>query len=267
MHRSIKDNRGLTLLELLVALVISSLIVAALYRVFIGQQRNYRVHGEVLDMRQNMRGSLSNMIRELRMAGFGSVRGALPMTLVGPNDVQNIVNQNFPAAGWITIVAGSLTSDVKTPALADIASSSSNTITVNVPAGTNMADFFRKDTDNPGMSYISIGGIESHQITNIAGNQLTLRRNLGQAHPAGTLIFPIRIISYGPAGQRDDHTGAGVQSPENIQSIQYNYNAASQTIAVTATGVTDNPDPQYKSGDGRRTRQISSNIQLRNLAP
>ena len=43
MNTILKKNRGLTLIELLVALVISGLLVAGLYRTFIGQQKTYTV--------------------------------------------------------------------------------------------------------------------------------------------------------------------------------------------------------------------------------
>ncbi len=64
-------NRGFSLVEFLVVLVISSILVAALYRTFIGQQKTYTVEDQVVDMQQNIRLSTSQMIRNIRMAGYG----------------------------------------------------------------------------------------------------------------------------------------------------------------------------------------------------
>ena len=80
-YQSLK-NRGVTLIELLVALVISSILIAAFYRLFISQQQTYSVQEQVTDMQQNARVGINRMMSEIRMAGFGNVRDVLP-TLVG----------------------------------------------------------------------------------------------------------------------------------------------------------------------------------------
>jgi len=107
MRKIVGTNRGLTLIELMVALVISTLIIAALYRTFVGQQKTYIVQEQVVEMRQNQRAAISNMMRELRMTGFGSVSGLLPVR-IGPdpdrNRYQNVVNRDNPEPGWITLV-------------------------------------------------------------------------------------------------------------------------------------------------------------------
>jgi prepilin-type N-terminal cleavage/methylation domain-containing protein len=265
MHRIVRGNRGLTLLELLVALVISTLIIAALYRTFVGQQKTYTVQEQVVDMRQNVRGAISNMMRELRMTGFGGVATLLPVTFgSGPSAVtcQNVVNANKPSTGWITIVTA-LTSSGTT--LTE--PSSTTKITVS-----SLADF-----DTGMKKYISIGGVESNTITSIdtVNKVLTLQKLLIYKHPANTRVYPVRAISY-LAGVRNENTGGGAQpTAENIESVQFEYldaqgntatsDAAVQMIRVRVTAKTDIADPQYKSGDGYRRREISSNIQLRNV--
>ena len=63
----------MTLIELLVALVITSLLGAGVYRTFVGQQHTYEVQDQVVDIQQNVRMAISRMTRELRMGGFGKV--------------------------------------------------------------------------------------------------------------------------------------------------------------------------------------------------
>jgi hypothetical protein len=55
---------------MLVVLVLSSIIMAASYRVFIGEQKVYSVQDQVADMQQNARVALDRMNREIRMAGY-----------------------------------------------------------------------------------------------------------------------------------------------------------------------------------------------------
>jgi len=65
-----KKKNGLTLIELLIALVLSSILIAALYRLFISQQKTYTVQDQVADMQQNIRVAIDQMTREIRMAVY-----------------------------------------------------------------------------------------------------------------------------------------------------------------------------------------------------
>ena len=62
------NRKGITLIELLVALTISGILVAGVYRTFVSQQHTYTVQEQVVDMQQNVRLAINRMTRELRMA-------------------------------------------------------------------------------------------------------------------------------------------------------------------------------------------------------
>ena len=64
-------ERGVTLIELMITMVISAFLVAAMYTFFITQQRTYAVQDNVADMQQNARMSLITLVRNVRMAGYG----------------------------------------------------------------------------------------------------------------------------------------------------------------------------------------------------
>jgi type IV pilus assembly protein PilW len=70
---------GMTLIELLVGLVISAIIVAGVYRVFVAQTRAYTVQEQVVEVQQNIRGAMELMLRDIRMAGYKS--NVNPVTL------------------------------------------------------------------------------------------------------------------------------------------------------------------------------------------
>ena len=50
------SNRGFTMIELLVAMVVSLLAMAAIYSTFLAQHRSYQVQNETADMQQNIKG-------------------------------------------------------------------------------------------------------------------------------------------------------------------------------------------------------------------
>lgn len=68
--QSIFHERGITLIELLVALTIFGTMIGAIYRVFIAQARAYAVQDQVVEVQQDIRGAMELMLRDLRMAGF-----------------------------------------------------------------------------------------------------------------------------------------------------------------------------------------------------
>jgi len=63
-------NQGFTLVELLLAMVISSIILLALFVIFQFQQRHYSNQLEVTDIQQNIRAAMNIISRDVRMAGF-----------------------------------------------------------------------------------------------------------------------------------------------------------------------------------------------------
>ena len=67
-----KRQMGLTLIELLVALTISSILIVAAYRTFTSQHKVYEVQSEVMEMQQNVRVGMDILARDIRMAGFNS---------------------------------------------------------------------------------------------------------------------------------------------------------------------------------------------------
>jgi prepilin-type N-terminal cleavage/methylation domain-containing protein len=102
----INKVKGLTLIELLIAMAISAILIAAIYRTFILQQKTYTVQEQVVDMQQNVRVAINRMMREIRMAGFGNVSSVVSPVLpfqakggpfynvITPSDNKNNVGQN-----------------------------------------------------------------------------------------------------------------------------------------------------------------------------
>lgn len=83
-------QRGFTLVELMIGLVISSIVMIGVINVFRSQQAIYVVGEEIVVMQQNLRAAINQMARELRMATY------CPAT-------------NSPLCGITTAQAGTIT--------------------------------------------------------------------------------------------------------------------------------------------------------------
>ena len=272
---SIKE-KGLTLIELLVALVISGLLIAGLYRTFIGQQKTFTVQEQVVDMQQNLRSAVNRMMSEIRMAGFGNVSMVLPVTYT-TGTFNSVLNLNTPTAGSLTIVSA----DGGTSTLTAEGGIGQNQVVVStLTDGQGNALF---DTGN--RKYISIGGVESSTITSIDGGTKTITLNgpLRFYHPVGTPAYNVRALSYQvaavngiPTLLRNENMGDGAQPQgDSIENVQFTYldedgNVTAnpldiRVITVSLTARTERQDPDLQNGDGYRRRQIVSNIHLRNM--
>ena len=275
-------SKGVTLIELLIALVISAILIAGIYRTFIHQQKTYATQEQVADMQQNVRVAINRMMREIRMAGFGNVQAVLPVTFPGVGRTYpNVVNPDLPVAGALTIVSGIGGVATLSAQPGDLVGG--GPLALNQVQVSALAEF---DIDkNSNKKYISIGGLESHIITAIdtPNRVLTLNTDVGNVYKTdgSTLVYAIRAISYRvvvdasgrPILRRDENIGGGFQPvADNIEAIEFrnpdgtiNLNPNSMSLQVTVTARTDRPDPDLqKAEDGYRRRQFTSIILQRN---
>jgi prepilin-type N-terminal cleavage/methylation domain-containing protein len=274
------NRKGITLIELLIVMVIVSVLLGAIYRTFISQQHTYTVQEQVVDMQQNVRMGISQMVRDIRMGGFGRV-DSKTFGASGMHGVyKNIISPG--GVGSVTVVAAYQ----EMTTLAQDASSGTNTITVNDASGFT--------TSGP-KEYICINGTESHRVKIINGNQITFFDDandtglLVENHYVGEPVFLVKAISYSLGVSdgkmcllRDENLGNGPEPvAENIESLRFMYTLDDgsvfwdsvpgnkrdeiRMIQVTIVARTDRTDPEL-SGDGYRRRTLTSNIQLRNLA-
>jgi prepilin-type N-terminal cleavage/methylation domain-containing protein len=269
-------QKGMTLIELLVAMVITGLLGAGVYRTFVGQQNTYEVQDQVVDMQQNVRMAIGRMTREIRMGGFGKL-GATFFDSGGMHGLyQNVVTPGGDGKS-ITVVAALQTL---------------GTLSANAPAGwktITVSNGSAFDLDKK--KYISINGMESYRIQKIDGNQIDFKGTdkLVYSHLIGEPVFLVMSITYSigmldgiPVLLRDDHLGLGPQPmAENIEDLRFRYVMSDgaildavpggqldniRMIQATIVARSDKTDPGLaKVGDGFRRRTLTTNIQLRNL--
>ncbi len=287
------NRKGLTLIELLVALSVSGILVAGVYKTFISQQHTFSVQEQVVDMQQSVRLAINQMTRELRMAGFGGggagswdsteffKHGAIYGLYTG------VVN---PIGGAnVTVLEGYeplIRTTLSQPASASSPSPNNRKITVGGDASTIF-----DQPPNPKI-YISVNGTEAHHIESVVfdgvnSTDITFAGwdKLVGDHQVKEPVYLIAAVTYSVGmfdGKpncllRDDHLGSGPQPvADNIESLQFAYfdkngNATGvpadiRMIQVTVVAVSDQPDKDLvKTGDGLRRRAVRTNLQLRNM--
>jgi type IV pilus assembly protein PilW len=64
------QERGFTLVEILVAMSVMTIVTGAIYGVFFSSNRSYRTQERVVDAQQKVRMGIDFMMRDIRMAGY-----------------------------------------------------------------------------------------------------------------------------------------------------------------------------------------------------
>ena len=91
--------KGISLIEVMFALVIASVIIAGTYEVFTNLQKWWVAEGLKSDTRQNARAAIDMLSRDLEMAGFQTtLHGDINMnnmaiTIAQPNEIE--MSQNW----------------------------------------------------------------------------------------------------------------------------------------------------------------------------
>jgi prepilin-type N-terminal cleavage/methylation domain-containing protein len=258
----LRNKKGLTLVELLIALLLSSILIAALYRVFISQQRIFMVQDQVADIQQNVRIAISQMTKEIRMGGYG---GNILQIFDNINGFSNIIT---PANNSITILLADQVGVLK-----QNANKGNNQMKV-----TNASVF---NTDKK--KYLCLNGLNNYLVQSITTDTITMTTSLAEDHVINEPVYLVKAITYnlGQSGsktalRRNENTGGGAQPlAENMESLQFNYFDANgnlttnpqdiRMIRVIVTVKTNLSDPEYKGGDGYRRRILSSYIKVRNI--
>jgi type IV pilus assembly protein PilW len=82
------SNRGFTLVELLIGMVVALLAMGAIYSTFLSQHRSYHEQEEIAAMQQNLRAAMYYMEREIRMAGCDPLNtGNFGITAANANSI------------------------------------------------------------------------------------------------------------------------------------------------------------------------------------
>ena len=189
-----KNSPGFTLIELMVAVLIASILLTAAYQVLVGQSRVYETQEQTIDMQQNVRAALDFMGRELRLTGYG-----VEFTF---NVFSNLVNNDAgdpnidDGTDSITFVAntsyGSVISD-------QTISPGDTTIQVNPAPNQNM-EFQAGDVVNvvsviPGTGKVRLN-FPNVTITNVAYGNPTV---FPMTATTLTLDTPINTTNFDPA--------------------------------------------------------------------
>jgi prepilin-type N-terminal cleavage/methylation domain-containing protein len=269
-HQSadVRSQNGFTLVELLVALVISGFMLSAGYGIYLTQHQGWIVQEQVSNMQQNIRAALHELENRIRMAGYGLQGGFQPIYAANTNpDTITVLFQDessvqVPLEEDMPQTSAELRFDGH-----DISSFEEDTWVYIYDPTADTGEFF----------YITAVQVAACHIQH---NTMTLSR----CYPKGSMVMVLNMYKFYLDTSDAGHPNLMVQREgdqayvyaEDIEDLQLQYGLANgvlvdvpplgtlvREVQITISARTERTDLQFE-GDYRR-RTLVSNVKVRNL--
>ncbi len=222
---TIKKNGGYTLVEVMVAMAISLIVLAGVYKAIVDESVNFEKDEAVLDMQNNARVAIARIARDIRRTGFFGCGGELsantvagfsfpPTSIVfAGDDSTNSAIDDGTDSITLQFLAGDVPVDVDTP--------------TTLPSATDPITLYRKAFNNGDTLYVT--DCEEYAIfdkTNGTEPSKTVEHgvNLGRAYgtplPARVYRFETAVYRVNGAQLRDIN---GQVIANNIEDLQFEF--------------------------------------------
>ena len=215
-------ERGFTLVEMMISIVISTVIVAAGYTILTTTHKATISNERAVGTQQNVRVAMELIARDIKQAGFGlpeapnlpvggtagnCATGAAGTTITAIRPVDNnsaipLTAVNDTGADTISFVVprtnptnGAISGWVLASAAPSGGAGSFTTITLTTTAVTEMQN---AGMQNGSGAYISLGGVVTVPVTSSTGATITLGSPTYAPvnFPAGTQVFLLQCVTY-----------------------------------------------------------------------
>lgn len=239
MRRIWQAEEGMTLIELMVAMVVSLAVVGAALALLVTSNNAIQVNQQATDTQQNVRLAMDLISQDIKLAGFnmgGTVPGCVVGPLATPAPIVPLDNVPGGAVGAINDVGPDAVSIV-VPNMTAGAGGGTPVLSAQASGGNIIplaaADIGAMVTSGLVLgSVVSVGGSFSSPVTAIGAAALNLAKGLPAAaqFPAGTPVYLLQCVQYAIslnqalcAGSTSCLLRNGVPMVDGIEDLQLAY--------------------------------------------
>ncbi len=261
--------KGISMLEMLIALFMTAIVLTAIFGVYINQHKNMLVQEDVTEIQQNARAAMDELTRQIRMAGNG-----LPLGLPGikvSNTNPDTITINYCASGCQAPLEWAM----------PLPSSELRCDGHDVSCFQDNQWVYIFAPDSGGGEFFVITQVQTAS-SHIQHNTMTLAR----AYPKKSILLSMTQVKYFIDRSDTAHPNMMMQLPgqaaqvyaENIEDLQFHYTmkngsvvnvpvivADIRAVEIALTARSSQRDPNLP-GHPYRHRTFSSQVNLRNFA-
>ena len=272
MIRKLKAIGGVTLVELLIAFIITGVISAAMFKIYINQHHAWMIQDRIIEMEQNARAAIDELTRQLRMAGYELPNGLPPLEAHDTNPDTIVLHYNGNAG-----CSAPIDKPMPQPsAELDCTGPGSDVSCFQVGQFAYIFDPFLEEGEFFEISHLQVtpGKIQHNKSP------------LSRCYPKGSIILSLDRVKFYIDQSDADHPRLMIQYgnyppqvyAEDIVDLQFTYtlkngqvtSAPASTkdvcdVGITLTARTPDPDPEFKDNP-YRYETYQSRVYLRNLA-
>ena len=268
IKRKLRGTRGVTLTEALIAMLMTCIVTAAIFKVYINQHRNWIVQDDITDMQQNARAAIDELTRQVRMAGHGLPYGLKSIDAYDTNPDTIVINYSsnscyIPIAETMPTTSSELRCDG---------------YDVSCLRDGQYAYIFNPDS----------GDGEFFVISNVQDSSSHIQHNdwpLSKVYSKDAVVVSLDRIKFFIDTTDMDHPNLMMQLPnqaaqiyaENVEDLQFRYRMENglivdvpaiadeiREVLFSLIARTNHADPDLPN-DPYRRRAFASRVSLRNL--
>lgn len=225
MKKEKQNNQGFTLVELLVAMAVGLVVLAAIFYTFKSQQDSYVVQSQVAVAQQNVRAAMYMISRDIQMAGYYTNFETVTITMdwddMGGDEAMRpliYARDNIAGSGdgikddtdLIVIVKASMENGRQLASGEDASGDNANLTVVGSLTKDRYGLLVKED----------LSRAEFFEIRDVTGTTLTLSKTLVETYTDGDWIFRADIIIYYVSDTDPQHPSLMRQNLGNNEAAQ-----------------------------------------------
>jgi len=233
-----KNDRGYSLIEVLVSMAIMMVVTGAVFQLVNPSQSSAQIQPEVQDMQQRMRVGVDTLFKDLVMAGAGPYQGSYSGSLMGyfapilPRRTGKISPDTYTGAWEDRITVTYVPNTYSQTTISDPMPSPSAELKVNpqanCPAGQDLCGFHQNDEV---IIFDSSGHFDTFTITEVqtdAGHLQHRGQDFGYAYQPNASITQVKTHTYyldAANRQLRDYDGDDADFPviDNVVGLKFEY--------------------------------------------
>jgi prepilin-type N-terminal cleavage/methylation domain-containing protein len=261
-----RNSRGFSLVEVLVALLLSAIVTSAAFQAYVNQHKNYMVQDDITNIQQNARASMDELSHQIRMAGYQLPQGLPPIVASNTNPDTITITYRNDACG-VSLNAAMSSSSVDISCNADPTCFQDNQWSYIWEPDSAKGEWFQVTH--------AVSG--SNKIQHAAA----LSRKYGLNSTVLSLVqlkfYVDKSDTTHPRMMVSSLNGSAQVFADDISDLQFTYRLTNGSIVNVPASYSDvvevlislsarsaNPDVERPTGHQYRFRNYSSSVTLRN---